>query len=181
MKVLLLIDLINEMVDPAGKLAGKGYAEFVSSHGTANALVEWLERDDIDRVVHIGLQFDTDYSNAARNSPLLGKAPDFGVAKAGEFGSEFASWATPRADDIVLRKSRISAFFGTDLDGILKGMGATEIVIGGCATDLAVSSAARDAHDRDYVVSIAPALCVAASEADHDAAMLHLVKIASII
>lgn len=180
MNVLLLIDLINEMVHPRGKLASKGYAEFAMSANSATNVAKWRSSPDIDRVIHVGLEFRPDYCDAARSSLLLGKAPDFGVARRGESGAQFVEWAAPEGNDIVLRKSRISAFFGTDLEIILKSLGATKVTIGGVATDLAVSSAARDAHDRDYEVSIASSVCIAASQADHEGALRHLEKIAKI-
>lgn len=181
MKVLVLIDLINEMVHPEGKLAGKGYAQFASDRSVGAAVSSWRENPEIARVIHVGLEFAPDYADAARNSLLLGKAPEFGVATSGQFGSEFVDWALPGTSDLIVRKHRISAFFGTDLDVLLSSLGADEVVLGGCATDLAVSSAARDAHDRDLKVSVADALCVAANAQDHEAALLHLQKIAAIV
>ncbi|MGS2809305.1 cysteine hydrolase family protein [Nocardia sp. MW-W600-9] len=181
MNILILIDLINEMVDPRGKLASKGYAEFARSAGVPDAVDAWRRSNDVDRVIHVGLEFRTDYADAARKSLLLGKAPEFGVAKHGEFGAEFVDWAAPKNDDIVIRKQRISAFFGTDLDVVLRSLGATTVTIGGVATDLAVSSAARDAHDRDYEVRVAQSVCVAATKEDHQAALQHIAKFATIV
>lgn len=181
MKILLLIDLINDMVHPDGKLAGKGYAQFAKARDVAASVVEWRARSEFGRVIHVGLEFEPDYANAAQRSLLLGKASEFGVAARGQFGSEFVDWAKPESGDIVIRKHRISAFYGTDLDVTISSLGAKEVVIGGCATDLAVSSAVRDAHDRDLDVAVAEALCVAASDEDQNAALLHLRKIGSII
>lgn len=181
MNVLVLIDLINEMVDPRGKLAGKGYAEFAQVSSVPDSVAAWRDSPDIDRVIHVGLEFREDYTDAARRSLLLGKAPEFGVARRGEFGSSFVEWASPKDEDIVIRKHRISAFFGTDLDVVLRSIGADAVTIGGVATDLAVSSAARDAHDRDFDVHVAHSVCVAATKDDHDAALQHIAKFAKIV
>ncbi|MGL4339386.1 MAG: cysteine hydrolase family protein [Rhodoglobus sp.] len=181
MNVLILIDLINDMVDPSGRLAGKGYAEFAQTSGVPEALERWRTSSDSDRVIHVGLEFRADYIDAARQSPLLGAAPDFGVARCGDPGANFVAWAAPREGDIVIRKRRISAFFGTDLDLVLRNLDASTITIGGVATDLAVSSAARDAHDRDYNVQVAASLCVAAAQEDHDAALHHIGKFAKLV
>jgi biuret amidohydrolase len=111
---------------------------------------------------------------------LLGRVAEFGVAKEGEAGADFVPWATPQPSDVCIKKIRISPFFGTELDAILRSLGVDTVVIGGVATDLAVSSAARDAHDRGYSVEVAASICVAANEEDHSSALATLKKLATV-
>lgn len=180
MKALLLIDLINDMVSSEGKLAEKGYAAFADVNATAASVAAWRAKD-IFRVMHVGLEFRRDYSEKPRNSLLLGRVADFGVATSGSFGSQFVEWASPQGQDIVIRKKRMSPFFGTDLELTLRALMIEDIVIGGVATDLAVSSTARDAHDRDFRVSVAKDICVAASEDDQRSAFSHIGKFARLV
>lgn len=180
-KALVLVDFINEMASERGKLASKGYYDYAQSHETAEALAAWRERLDIAATIHVGLEFKPDYSDAPTNSVLLGKVAEFAVAKAGEPGSEFVEWAAPREDDVVLHKNRISPFFGTALEETLKELQIDTIVLGGIATDLAISSAARDAHDRNFVVQVGEDICVAANQQDHDNAIVNMTKFAQIV
>ncbi|MCO6187387.1 cysteine hydrolase family protein [Rhizobium sp. L1K21] len=57
--------------------------------------------------------------------------------------------------DIVIVKKRYSAFFGTDLDIILKELNAGEIVLCGINTHACVRMTAIDAYQRDYQVILA--------------------------
>ena len=57
----------------------------------------------------------------------------------------------------------------------------TEILLAGCATDLAINSTARDAHDRDYTVTIISSCCIAANDEDHDSSLQLLGKIVEIL
>lgn len=55
-------------------------------------------------------------------------------------------------NDITLRKSRYSAFIGTNLDQILKDNKVNTLVITGIMTHLCCESTAREAFMRDYEV-----------------------------
>lgn len=53
-------------------------------------------------------------------------------------------------DEIVIDKSRPSAFYGTRLEPVLTGMGIRNLVICGVTTNICVETTARDAGQRDY-------------------------------
>ncbi len=57
----------------------------------------------------------------------------------------------------------------------------TDLYICGVATDLAVQVAARDAHDRDFVVHVVEDCCGAANELDHTTSLVPLKKISNVI
>jgi nicotinamidase-related amidase len=80
--------------------------------------------------------------------------------------------------DTVIAKHRISPFFATQLDVILRSNAITDIFICGCATDLVVSSAARDSHDRDFNTFVLSDCCAAGSADDHENALIAIRKIA---
>ncbi len=56
----------------------------------------------------------------------------------------------PQDDDVVIYKHRYSGFYETDLDAILKQLGAKHLIITGCTTGVCVESTVRDAMFRDY-------------------------------
>ena len=77
-----------------------------------------------------------------------------------------------RADaDTVVRKDRYDAFLGTDLDGILKARGITQVVITGVMTDLCCETTARCAFCRDYEVFIIQDATGTTTRALHNAAL----------
>ena len=57
---------------------------------------------------------------------------------------------TPRQDEPVVVKHRVSAFFGTDLDVILRSQGVDTLLLMGHATSGVILSTVRYAADADY-------------------------------
>ena len=57
----------------------------------------------------------------------------------------------PRADDIVIYKTRFSGFYKTDLDARLRELDIKNLIITGCTTSICVESTVRDAMFRDYL------------------------------
>jgi biuret amidohydrolase len=70
----------------------------------------------------------------------------------GTKGIEIYDEIAPRPGEIVVKKHRYSAFYGTDLDIILRGWGIDTVVIAGVTTENCCLSTARDALFRDYKV-----------------------------
>ncbi len=170
---IVCIDFINEIVGATGKLASKGYLDFVTRHDTLTKLAKEQEEVRLagGQVIHVHLGFAPDYSDHPRLSPLLGGARTADILKLGTSSTEIVIQVAPKPGDIVIVKKRISAFYQTELERRLHDLSIEKIVIAGVATDLAVQSAARDAHDRDFQVEIASDCCAAASDADHAGAL----------
>ena len=55
-------------------------------------------------------------------------------------------------NDTTIAKKRYSAFFGTDLDKILRSRGIQDLIISGVMANLCCETTARDAFMRDYRV-----------------------------
>ena len=70
----------------------------------------------------------------------------------------------PRENEPLITKKRFSAFAGSDLDVILNGLGATDLVLAGISTAGVVLSTLRQAADLDYRLTVLADAC-----ADHDA------------
>jgi ureidoacrylate peracid hydrolase len=58
----------------------------------------------------------------------------------------------PHPGDLVVAKPRYSAFYGTDLEAILRSKGIDTLLISGTVTNVCCDSTARDAFSRDYKV-----------------------------
>ena len=181
-EILLVMDYINEIVHPDGKLSGKGYADFVRRHNTlenvANA-IEYARSNDIG-VVYVKVGFSEDYTEHPSNSPLFGKAKQFGALKLGTWATEFHETIGFRDGEKVITKNRVSPFYNTSLDKYLSSQGITRVYLAGVSTDLVVESAARDAHDRDYQVVIISDCCAAANEEDHNNALKTMAKVGDV-
>jgi nicotinamidase-related amidase len=89
----------------------------------------------------------------------------------GTKGVEIVEGLTPEKSDYVIDKRRYSAFFGTDLNILLRGLGIDTLYITGAATDVCVYLTAMDAHQYDFFVRV-PRDCVAGtSPPAHEAAL----------
>jgi nicotinamidase-related amidase len=180
---LVCIDFINEIISSTGKLATKGYFAFAQTNGTLSNLARRQSemRAGGGRVIHVHLGFSFDYSDHPATSRLLGGARAAGILQLGTSSTEIVSQVGVMSGDVVIVKKRVSAFYATPLELTLRSMGVDTVVLAGVATDLAVQSAARDAHDRDFAVEIAADCCAAACEDDHRLAIQNLSKFSTIL
>lgn len=180
---LILVDLINEIVDPKGKLAGKGYADFNQRHSSLERIVKLLTlaRSRQYAVCHVGLRFSQDYKEQPESSPLFGGAKKFGALADGGWGAEFHPLVAPIPGEACLPKHRVSAFYGTPLELLLRTYGVRRVLVVGCATDMAVQAAVRDAHDRDFSAVVVSDCCIAASDDDHDQTLRLLAKVGTVL
>lgn len=182
-QALVLIDLINELVAPAGKLSGKGYADFAARHDTLNKVAALLAhaRSRAFIIVHLRIAFSPDYKEQPKESPLFKHAAKLGALKLGDWGTEFLPQAAPLSGEAILTKHRVNAFIGTPLDLLLRNSGISRVAVVGCSTDVGVQTTARAAHDLDYACTVIGDCCIAPSDEDHAPTLRMLTKVANVI
>lgn len=83
---------------------------------------------------------------------------------AGTEGAAIPDEIAPKPGDIKVEKQRFSAFFGTDLDIILRGLGAKNVYITGTQYPNCIRSTAVDSMGYDYNTTVVTDCCSAASE-----------------
>ncbi len=89
----------------------------------------------------------------------------------GDPGTEIDPKLGMRPDDYFIRKRRYSCFFGTELEILLKGLGAETLFLVGGHTDVCVHYTFVDAHQHDYFCRVVED-CVAGSSLEaHEAAL----------
>ena len=78
------------------------------------------------------------------------------VEQHGLEGTEWTSFVTEvlPGDEVVTSKKRLSAFYPTDLDFLLRQMDVRTVVFTGCMTDCCILSSAFDASNRNYRVIV---------------------------
>ncbi|UTW12233.1 cysteine hydrolase family protein [Marinobacterium rhizophilum] len=76
-----------------------------------------------------------------------------------------------REDDYLIKKRRYSAFFGTDFEILLRGLGVDTLLLCGGLTDVCVHYTFVDGHQSDYFCRVVED-CVAGSDTDaHESAL----------
>ena len=82
----------------------------------------------------------------------------------GTKGAVIPDEIAPQKGDISITKQRFSAFFGTDLDIILRGLGVKNVYLTGTQYPNCVRSTAVDSMGLDYNTIVVTDCCSAASE-----------------
>lgn len=77
-------------------------------------------------------------------------------ALSGTPGADVWPELAPLPGDRIVRKPTYSAFNRSDLGDVLDELGADEIILTGCATELGLAVTATDALQRGFVVTIPP-------------------------
>ena len=163
---LVLLDFINGIA-----VNSKALLQKYSVFDNVNKLIKYARNREIP-IIFVKVGFSEDYAELANNSPVFRRIRDNGLLKLNSDQTDFCSEIDFRlSDDIVVVKHRFNAFYGTNLEQILKQLNVDHLIIAGISTHVAVSSTARDAHDRDYKVTIVADACAAADEITHHNAL----------
>jgi nicotinamidase-related amidase len=89
----------------------------------------------------------------------------------GDLATELADGLDPAPDEYLIRKRRYSAFFGTELDLILRSYGAETLVLLGSLTDVCVHYTFVDAHQYGHRCRVVTDCVGGSSPQAHDAAL----------
>jgi len=92
----------------------------------------------------------------------------------GSSGAEVWPELAPAPGDHVIAKPTYSAFTRSTLGSLLDELGADEIILTGCATELGLAATATDALQRGFVVTIPPDCQAGMSELGEQFTMLTL-------
>ena len=149
---LLLIDLQKEVLDAKGTLCGDLPRVAGTLLEAVRRLVSWARERDVP-VIWVRMAFRPGYVDASR-SVRASAAEMAGRLVDGSWGAELVGGLGRVDDDIVITKKRSSAFLGTDLDFVLRGLGVERLIVAGTSTNWAVESTIREAESLDYQVIV---------------------------
>ena len=86
----------------------------------------------------------------------------------GTEGAKIIPELEPQGSDLVLEKRRFSAFWGTNLDLILKEMGVDQIAVSGVSTPVCVLTTMLDGISYGFKVIMLEDCCAAHRKEDHE-------------
>lgn len=81
--------------------------------------------------------------------------------------TDYADLTYPIEGEYLISKRRYSAFFGTDLEILLKGLHVHTLYLIGGLTDVCIHYTAVDAHQHDYHIKVVTDACNGSSEEAH--------------
>lgn len=179
---LLLIDMQRDFIERDGYFGSLGIdlTMYDQTRPQLAALLGTARRQGV-LVVHVQ---NTTLPNRMSDSPAQIRfnlrmhesarrgGPPLRYTVPGTPGHDFVGELTPLPDELVVRKYRSSAFWGTNMELLLRSNGIQTVVVGGCTTEGCVESTARDAMFCDYYVVIADDCVGSDDRQQHDASML---------
>ena len=184
---LIVIDMVNDFCAPDGWIASLGV-----DVGPANALAEPINRATATMRaagapvlwVNWGVRADRLNLSPATQHPfnpngrgpglageLVGTNRTHAVLAAGSWGTEIIAALTQGPDDIHVDKHRISGFWDTPLEAILRNLGVTTLFFAGVNADHCVLGTLMDANFHGYdtimledcVATTSPDFCLQAA------------------
>lgn len=154
-RCLIIIDLINDYLD---RWDADKAARLVLN---TNILVTAFRKRSLP-VIWVRQEFRPDLSDAF----LEMRDNNIKIAIEGTIGAQLHAGLDWAPSDATIIKKRYSAFFRTELEGLLTGFGAGELVLCGVNTHACIRMAAIDAYQRDFRVLLAEE-CIGSYDEEH--------------
>lgn len=177
--VVVALHYQNDVVHPNGAIGAGAHREGLVEN--ASRLLRGARARQWP-VVSVRIVLPSD--GGIRNSPMFRAAAERGAVREGTWGAEFHDGLGPADGEPVVTHSRINAFYDSDLERVLAGLGARRIIVAGVATHSAVEHTARHAADVGYEVIVAADACASADPELHRASLcnlaLHATRVATV-
>jgi nicotinamidase-related amidase len=180
--IYLVLDMENDLVHEDGP-NGKGpYGQQVQNRQIIPKTQVALRkaRAAAVKVGYVRVGFSPDYRECPPNSPIFSAARKNGLFRLGTWGTEIHPAIAPEPGDFQIVKHRVSPFYSTNLEAILRANGITRIYCSGISTNAVVQAAVREGHDRDYEMVVLEDCCCALSEEEHANAIAGLKRFCTV-
>jgi nicotinamidase-related amidase len=158
---VLVLDMQNEMVDPAGKVGATGFARIVEEQRLIPNIAEVIRaaRAKGFAVVFVRVGFREDYRDVLSRAPRVAKLKEMKAVQVGSWGLEFPAALRPLPGDMVYTKQAVNPFFNTGLLTWLMRNGIDSVVLCGVFTHMVVDATARYADDCGFAVTVLKDCC----------------------
>ena len=167
----LVCDMINDLVHEDGPNGKKGYGPILARRKTVANTATAIRKARAAgvKIGYVRVGFSPDYRECPPGSKIFQGAKKAGLFKLGAWGTEVHPLLAPQPEDFDIVKHRVSPFYATSLDVILRANGIQRLYVSGVSSSGAVLSAAKDGHDRGYDVFVLDDCCCALTEEQHQA------------
>jgi nicotinamidase-related amidase len=118
-------------------------------------------------VVYVVVGFRPGYPEVSPRNKGFSAVASAGRFAPGDPATEIHPAVAAGDGDLIVTKRRVSAFAGSDLDVLLRGLGAGTLVLTGIATSGVVLSTLRQAADLDYRLTVLADGCLDADPEVH--------------
>jgi ureidoacrylate peracid hydrolase len=164
---LIVVDMQNGFLKPGGYFANVGY-DLTHSPQTIDKVRQAVEAARAAGLMVVFIQSGFDAKHLVVGGPtapvwhkseaqiLMRERPElaYTLITDGTWDYELVDELAPRADELVVKKSRYSGFAGTHLDQVLRARRIRNLFFTGVATNACVESTLREAYHREYFVTL---------------------------
>ncbi|MDD5447853.1 MAG: cysteine hydrolase [Actinomycetota bacterium] len=151
---LLIVDMVRDFAEAGGSLFVPAAREIIPEiHSLANEA-----RKRGIPVIYVNDSHDSDDREFQKWPPHCIQ---------GTPGGEIVEELKPHEEDHLISKKRFSAFYGTELDNLLRSLGVKRLLITGTVTNICVFVTALEAVMRDYDVVVPSKAVAALTEEEH--------------
>ncbi|MEQ9125544.1 MAG: isochorismatase family cysteine hydrolase [Alphaproteobacteria bacterium] len=145
---LVVIDMQNDCIHPDGRYAQCG----VDVEHMRRAIAPTRRLVDAARAASVPIIWVRHGFRDRQDAGILGSLRAFlddAGLRPGTWGYQIADEMDARPDDIYIDKSRLSAFYGTDLERMLQDLETETLLVCGVMTNQCVKATVADASYRD--------------------------------
>jgi gluconolactonase len=105
-------------------------------------------------VIHVWYIVEQGAVGLKQNAPLFQGVKEANALVRGTWGAAPADGLEPQDGDHVVEKMRMNGFYDTQLDILLRGLGADTIIVSGAWTNMSIEHTARHGADAGYEVVV---------------------------
>jgi ureidoacrylate peracid hydrolase len=166
---ILVVDMQNDFCAEGGYIHQTRKADMSEGSALAKRITSLVDRGRAggSTIVWIQANYEPRFLSPQAIIKREERQPGL-VCCAGEsWGWEFFE-VKPHADDMLIEKHSFSAFFGTELDRLLRFRGIKTLILTGVATNTCVESTLRDGFFLGYYIVLVEDCCNSAARHLHD-------------
>lgn len=180
--IYLVLDMQNDLVHPEGASGKAPMQADIQGRQvierTAQAIA--AARAKNIPVAFVRVAFSDDHREANPNSQVFGPIAKNGILKLDAWGGQVHDALAPQAGEWQIIKHRVSPFYQTRLELLLKREGIERIYCSGVSTQAVVQATVRDAHDRDFEVVVLEDCCAGPNEQEHANSLASIARFCSV-
>lgn len=174
--IYLVLDMMNDLIHPDGPNGNAPYGEQSRARniiGNTRTAIDKARAAGV-KLGFVRVGFSGDYRECPPNSPIFSGAKKLGIFQLGTWGTETHPDLGQTETDFDIVKHRVSPFYATSLEAILRANDISRIYCSGISTNAVVQAMVREGHDRDYEMVVLEDCCCGLSTEEHEIAIASL-------
>ena len=168
--IYLVLDMQNDLVHLEGASGKTPLQDQIQSRDVIGRTAKAIEtaRSKGIPVAYVRVAFSDDHREANPNSQVFGPIAKNGILKMNAWGGQVHEALAPADGEWDIVKHRVSPFYATRLEVLLRKEGIERIYCSGVSTQAVVQATVRDGHDRDFDMVLLEDCCACPSAQEHE-------------